>query len=204
MPLRLVLSVAVVLLPLHASAAETIWTEIVVRVYDSTGSDASNRRAALEIAKSIVSVTSVELVWRTCDRPAQPQTSTETRFIDPCEAPMRAGELAVRILRSRVNDASRTPPLGDALIDSSGAGVLATIYFDRVEMVAAQTGIDVRTLLGRAIAHELGHLLMATSTHGTHGLMRPLWSQSEIRRHRTHDWLFSPMEIAAIRARRAR
>jgi hypothetical protein len=204
MSFRLVLSAAVVLLPLHVSAAETIWTEIVVRVYDSTGSDASDRRAALKVAASIVSIASVELAWRTCDRPAQPHSSTETRFIDPCDAPMRPGELAVRILRSRTTDDSKTPPLGDALIDGSGAGVLATIYFDRVEMVAAQTGVDVRTLLGRAIAHELGHLLMATSTHGTYGLMRPLWSQSEIRRHRTHDWLFSPVEIAAIRARRGR
>ena len=58
-------------------------------------------------------------------------------------------------------------------------------------------------LLGRAIAHELGHLLMATSAHSAHGLMRPLWTQSEIRRRARTDWTFRPTEIAAIKAHAA-
>jgi len=79
--------------------------------------------------------------------------------------------------------------------------VLATIYLDRVEWMAAQAGIDPRALLGRAIAHELGHLLMATSVHAATGLMRPLWLQSEIRRRQNTDWMFRPKEIAAIKER---
>ena len=93
-------------------------------------------------------------------------------------------------------------PLGDATINSqTGAGVLATIYIDRVNWMAEQAGVDARALLGRAIAHELGHLLMATGVHGSHGLMRPVWSQSEIRRRQIDDWIFRPREIAAIKAR---
>jgi len=79
--------------------------------------------------------------------------------------------------------------------------VLATIYLDRVNWMAEQTGVDARALLGRAIAHELGHLLMATGAHGPNGLMRPVWSQSEIRRRQIDDWIFRPREIAAIKAR---
>jgi hypothetical protein len=81
--------------------------------------------------------------------------------------------------------------------------VLATIYLDRVEWMAQQTGIDPRALLGWAIAHELGHLLMATSAHAANGLMRPIWLQSEIRRRHNADWTFRPTEIAAIRERAA-
>ena len=93
-------------------------------------------------------------------------------------------------------------PLGDAMVDrQSGAGVLATIYFDRVLWLAHQAGADSRVLLGSAIAHELGHLLLATTSHGPAGLMRALWSQDEVRRGHSSDWTFAPTEIAAIRRR---
>ena len=65
MTARHTLSVAVVLLlPLPASAAETLWTEVAVRVYDATGAGPGARRASLDIASRIVSAASVELIWR--------------------------------------------------------------------------------------------------------------------------------------------
>jgi hypothetical protein len=203
---RLALSVAVVmLLPLNASAAETLWTEVIVRVYDATGASTSARRASLEIASSIVSAASVELIWRHCK---ESTNKTGAAAIDPghashCDLPLAPGELAVRIVRSgTVDEQMRDLPLGDALINKrTGGGVLATIYLDRVEWMAAQAGIDPRALLGRAIAHELGHLLMATSVHAATGLMRPLWLQSEIRRRQNTDWMFRPKEIAVIKER---
>ena len=201
---RCVLSLAaVMLLPLSARAAETLWTEVTVRVYDSTGATEAERRSALRIASSIVSVAAVELNWRSCSEPAGPETAAAAQRHDPCQAPLASGELALRIVRSHgVSDDLRELPLGDAMINArTGAGVLATIYIDRVDWLAAHTGIDSRALLGRAIAHELGHLLMATSAHGTNGLMRPVWSQSEIRRRQIDDWIFRPREIAAIKAR---
>jgi hypothetical protein len=206
MTARHALSFAVVmLLPLHASAAETLWTEVTVRVYDATGASADARRASLEIAASIVSAASVELIWRNCNGPAgKAGTPVFDRVHEnPCDRPLAPGELAVRIVRSgTVDEQSRELPLGDALLNTgTGGGVLATIYLDRIEWMAAQTGVDSGSLLGRAIAHELGHLLMATSTHAANGLMRPIWSQSEIRRRRSKDWTFRPTEIAAIKAR---
>lgn len=116
---------------------------------------------------------------------------------------MRAGELSLRIVRSVVPSGYVGQlPLGDALIDpQSGAGTLATVYVDRVEWIAKQTGTDPRALLGRAIAHELGHLLMPASGHSTRGLMRAIWSGAELRSGRARDWVFEPREVAAIRAR---
>ena len=67
--------------------------------------------------------------------------------------------------------------------------------------LAARADADSRVLLGSAIAHELGHLLLATTSHGPAGLMRALWSQEEVRRRYSSDWTFAPAEIAAIRRR---
>jgi hypothetical protein len=203
--LRRFLSVAAVMLPFQASAAEVVWTEVAVRVYDSSGANAGERQEALDVAASIVELASVELIWRTCDRPAIQHRSSDARRSDRCQTPLAPGELAIRILRSKRIDENRELPLGDAFLNrDTGNGVLATVYFDRVEWLARQTGVDRPTLLGRAIAHELGHLLMATSAHSSIGLMRPIWSHSEIRRQQRTDWVFAPLEVAAIRARRPR
>jgi hypothetical protein len=194
----------IVMLLLHVPvfAAETLWTEVIVRVYDNTGATEAERQPSLHLAASIVSAASVELRWKTCTQRAGP--STTTRSQDGCDEPLAPGELALRIVRSGVvSDRTRgTLPLGDAMIDAhSRTGVLATVYIDRVIWMADQGGMDVRALLGRAIAHELGHLLMATGAHATNGLMRPVWSPSEVRRRRIDDWILRPREIASIRAR---
>jgi len=203
---RCACSCVVVMSLLHvpAFAAETLFTEVTVRVYDNTGATEGERRPSLEIAASIVSAASVELLWKTCPEPARAAMSTNTRRHGACELPLAPGELAVRIVRSGVveDGTRRELPLGDATLNSqTGKGVLATIYIDRVKWMAEQAGVDAAALLGRAIAHELGHLLMATGAHGSNGLMRPVWSQSEIRRRQIDDWIFRPREIAAIKAR---
>src|SRR4029450_3590945 len=130
------LALAALLVSLPAYAAETLWTEIIVRVYDSTGAPEGQRRAALTVASSIVSVASVELIWQTCNEPAITAAATSIRQRDnPCERPLGPRELALRILRSRSgDDQARELPLGEALLDSrTGTGVLATVYIDRVD-----------------------------------------------------------------------
>jgi hypothetical protein len=93
-------------------------------------------------------------------------------------------------------------PLGDAFVDlGTQSGVLATIYVDRVTALADASASSVATLLGYAIAHEIGHLLLGTNSHGLRGLMRPLWSRDEVRRGRASDWMFTEREAQAIRAR---
>lgn len=184
-----VLSLTCTPLPMHG--AVTAWTAVVVRVYDADGVITGTNRQALDHARQTLEAASIEVVWRMC--PANPS----------CHAPLKPGELAIRIVRVPVPRAyTGSLPLGDAMIDTQArTGVLATIYFDRIEWLAHQAGADSRALLGSAIAHELGHLLMATTTHGPVGLMRSHWSQDEVRRAQPRDWRFAPGELAAIRRR---
>ncbi len=56
------------------------------------------------------------------------------------------------------------------MVDLEGqAGTLATIYEDRVESLATEAHVDSGRLLGRAIAHEIGHLLLGTASHARAG-----------------------------------
>jgi hypothetical protein len=97
--------------------------------------------------------------------------------------------LIVRIVPAPAATAAGS--LGCAVIDlRTGAGTLATIYGDRVSLVAARTGVVEATLLGRAIAHEIGHLLLGTPQHAASGLMRAQWSDRELRNNLAADWTF--------------
>ena len=177
--------------PSPARAAVTAWTTVIVRVYDANGVIAGTNPQALDQAHKALDAASIDVIWRMC--PASPS----------CNAPLAPGELAIRIVRAPLpQHYSGTLALGDATIDTrTGAGVLATVYVDRIEWLAHETGTDSRALLGRAIAHELGHLLLATTTHGPVGLMRAHWSQEEVRRGQPRDWSFAPTELAAMRRR---
>ena len=91
-------------------------------------------------------------------------------------------------------------PLGYSLIDTATrSGALATIYVDRVAWLADAAGVDTRMLLGRAIAHELGHLLLGTNAHSETGLMRAVWSCDALRRNAALDWRFAPADTSAMR-----
>jgi hypothetical protein len=178
-------------LPSITDGAVTGWTDVVVRVYDASGAIPGTDRTALTYARKTLEAASIDVIWRLCATPRV------------CDAPMAPGELAIRIVRSPGPHRYRGPlPLGDAFVDTgSGSGVLATIYVDRVEWLANESGADSRALLGRAIAHELGHLLLASTAHGPVGLMRAFWSHEEVRRSQPRDWNFAPGELAVIRRR---
>jgi hypothetical protein len=53
----------------------------------------------------------------------------------------------------------------ERVVERSGSQFL---FLDRPEFTQYQLGV----VLGRAVAHEIGHYLLATATHADHGLMR--------------------------------
>jgi hypothetical protein len=74
------------------------------------------------------------------------------------------------------------------------------VYADLVEGIARRAGADAATVLGRAIAHEIGHLLLNSNAHPESGLMRAAWSQRELRGSAPAHWQFLEPEIQKMRA----
>jgi hypothetical protein len=166
----------------------TAKTQIPVHVYRQVDLSADDQRVSLDVATEVFSTASVEIVWTICEA-------------GRCLTPSAADALKVRIVRSPDGNEPYSGVLGHALIDTqAGAGVLATVYIDRTRRLAQDLRIDYRILLGRAIAHELGHLLLGTSTHGS-GLMREVWSHDELLGTRPDDWVLDPLDVAVIRER---
>ena len=158
---------------------------VVVRVYDVTGVADADRRAALDIAQELLAEANTHVIFKTCDRVDSKE--------DPCATALGPHERMVRIINSPPHSRPGTRvPLGNAVVDPvTNTGVLATVYADRVERRAAGR-TDQNLLLGRTIAHELGHLVLGFTAHSKSGLMREIWTDEELRRNHVLDWAFSP------------
>ena len=72
----------------------------------------------------------------------------------------------------------------------------AYVYYDRIVAMALPPDRDLVTFLGYVIAHELGHLILATRGHSFTGIMRPHFGL----RSRALE-TFTAQQAAAIRQR---
>jgi hypothetical protein len=168
---------------------------VTVRTYDITSLPPEARQAALATATEILRGAGVTVRWSACD--AVFVRSAE----DPCLAPLGRTELSVRFVRLPPPRGHKgAVSLGYALVDTRArTGALATLYVDRVAGLAINCEMDFGTLLGRAVAHEIGHLLLGTSDHTGKGLMQALWSRDALRATDDAVWVFTAPEARALR-----
>ena len=166
---------------------------IVIRTYDAAA--AGDLAPARSAAAAILEEAGVAVTWVSCD------AVFVRRDDNPCLAPLAANELAVRFVRLPPHLAAQDlVTLGQSLVDTGlRGGALATIYVNRVVTLADRCRLDVQTLLARAVAHEIGHLLLGTSAHAPSGLMRAAWSQAALRRAVADDWTFADPDARALR-----
>ena len=116
----------------------------------------------------------------------------------PCDDEVTPAELLVRITSAP----SSIDPLsmGFSYIDVvDQRGTLATVFADRVHALATSAAADEGELLGRAIAHEVAHLLLGTKDHAKSGLMRGRWTSIELARNHPSDWQFSADDNVRLR-----
>jgi len=177
------IALAALLTLLTGSSVSSAAERLIVRTYNNVGVTADEMSHARDVAGVILQGADLRAVWRDC-------TADCTDAVGP-------RELIVRIVAAPQGIVAES--LGCALIDlQHRAGTLATVYPDRINAVASRTGVDAGTLLGRAVAHEIGHLLLGTARHSAGGLMRALWSDQELQRGLTADWTFAPEDAARI------
>jgi hypothetical protein len=156
-----------------------------IRIYDSVGVSAADLNRARAQVGAILASVGIEPIWRPCHQ-------------STCAGPLKPHEVALRLVTS--GPQSATDSLGFSAIDvSQRAGTLGTIYEDRVRALAVRAGVDQGDLLGRAIAHEIGHLLIGTASHSRFGLMRAVWASDQLKRGLPSDWTFSGREGLELR-----
>ena len=173
--------------------------EIVVRTFNNYDVPADDLREARAHASGILNAAGIRVTWLDCWQDGKA----------PADAPSRCNEavgsdLVLRLQRAPAANRDRFTSLGFALVMPNGLPFLATVFADLAESVARRAGVSPRPVLGRAIAHEIGHLLLNENDHAKEGLMRAAWSQAELRKNDGAAWQFSADEGQTMRAAIAR
>jgi hypothetical protein len=140
-------------------ASATVWAgetvspaHVIVRLDDLAGIPAQD----LNEAKSEVS-----RVFRAAD--------VDVNWVDS-SASRDAGQLTLILLKHNAQPSRETGDVaGQAIREASRAYV----YCDKLETVTKHLPVDANVILGRVMAHEIGHLLLPPNSHSTVGIMRP-------------------------------
>jgi hypothetical protein len=133
----------------------------------------------------------VDVIWVPC-------AVVSRSNLTPCKAPDRAIEL--HILSSPATNDFRDDTLGIAM-PLLGSRDHAGVFLSRVRQTAARNAgiIDVSELLGYAMAHEIGHLLLHSSVHSSDGLMRANLRPADLKKAAQRQLKFTPEQGEAIR-----
>lgn len=180
--------------PSRAHAQGPGFDELIVRTYDPGGLLAQRVVTARQTADQILRRAGVWLRWRHCDI-----AGTDSRAGDgSCVGPLAENEVVVRINDAPAAAAPGT--LGFTYVDHSAAhSWLATVFADRLILTAHRVRLPLEVLVGRVIAHELGHLLLEQPGHAKRGFMQAIWTDEMLRRNRPSDWMFGPGDAGRVR-----
>lgn len=126
----------------------------------------------------------------------------ETAPAAPCGKPAGGRDLWLQILKDRPKNVAG---------DSTGFAVLvpserlsdsyAAVSFAMVDAMAREMNVPIADVLAAAIAHELGHLLLRTSSHGRTGIMKRRLDPEQVGLMGQGALLFTDAEAAAMTAR---
>jgi hypothetical protein len=171
---------------------------LVVRAYNTYGLSASDLQTASETVTRLLSDVAPDVRWRNCVIAGRRSHAGADR----CADRLARNEFIVRLVaggRGRIED--RTAVIGYSFIDPvQRVGSLATVYADRAVSLSAGFGASAGTMVGRAIAHELGHLLAGSHAHTDSGLMRQNWRPGLVPSVRDADWAFTRAQALAMRS----
>jgi hypothetical protein len=162
---------------------------LTVRLYNTAGIPADELAAARSAADVILRDTGLDVRFRQCGIAT-----------DSCDQPLARSEVVVRIVDAPPFNATLDPDAFGLtyIVKTTNRGWLATVFADRIGGAATRVGVDPGTLLGRVMAHEIGHLLLGIDYHGSAGVMRAAWPDGALNRG-AEDWHFSMVEAERMK-----
>lgn len=170
---------------------------VSIRLYDQAQVPAAVLHSAMMEAARLFRAAEIRISWErpTAEAPEDRGTDmTATALRHPDERPY----LVVRLMR-------RTPAtvfpgaLGYSLpFAHRGAHVL--IFYDRVEALTQRVNTAGYVVLGHAMAHELGHVLLGSTEHARGGLMQAGWTAANWRLAAAGLLSFEREEVRRMRA----
>jgi hypothetical protein len=168
---------------------------LTVRLYNTSGIPAPELMAARLAAESILRDTGLDVIFRHCGSRVSPDAA-----VDTCNERLKPSEVVVRVINAPGFSTTLKPEAyGVAyVVQETSRGWLATVFSDRIDQAATRVGVEPGVLLGRVMAHEIGHLLLGHGYHSTAGVMRAEWPDALLTHAGEQDWRFSTLEASRM------
>jgi len=182
-----------------ARGRQTAWippsAKITVLVYNYAQVRASTLGHAKQTAWEIFRQAGVEVLWRDC--PAVFGMDLREGGAQP---PVGKEDLILKIVPRFEPGPTRTRKerLGLSFANT------AMISFQALQDETASGDAMPEEILGAAIAHELGHVLLGSDSHSAKGIMRPHWKGEDFARGPQGGLAFTPEQAQVIRTEASR
>jgi hypothetical protein len=156
-------------------------------------------RGAEGEAGRIIGDAGLETVWLDCPTSSPRTTLAQDGGQQECSGLAAGTTVNLRVLnRSDYNSAT----FNREVFGYADGPALASVLYDRVAALAGADGDmnEAAVILGDAMAHEIGHLLLGPGAHSSTGIMRGQWDRAQLQRALKGLQRFTPDQSATIRA----
>jgi hypothetical protein len=140
----------------------------------------------------IFGIVGLHIAWHDC---AVPSEHTPTEPAAERAATPSPLELTIKIVPRSMADQLQQDEekIGMAPGTATARGQLAYVFYDRVESLSEYFSTAIGQVLGGAVAHEIGHLLLPYHAHSRSGLMRAAWVSEDFQ-NLARGWLLFTRE----------
>jgi hypothetical protein len=187
---------------LPADSGHSNWRErkITIETYDFAHIGSKTLAQAEQLATHIFATAGVDARWTSGSIWDTTHMASDFSAIsqNQCAANLHLASIRIQLLPQAPNGFS-SQALGYAL-PCAQRGVQVTLYADRLEAVSRVTFAAFHRVLGYALAHEIGHVLLRSSAHEKSGLMKALWSKNDWQRAAMLTIPFTPDQARRMAA----
>ncbi len=142
----------------------------------------------------------IEVEWLDCSI-AGAHVADQFEKPSACSSIAYPAHLSLRIVRS--GKSVKEEISGEAFADAEGKGTYINLYYAHLVKANTLGLLGDGELLGCVMAHEIGHLLLGTDSHGREGIMQSRWENAQLRSAVKGELQFTLPQAAAMRERLA-
>ena len=168
--------------------------EVTVSVYNDAAVPVEVLDRAEQAGSRIFQRAGIKVNWLNCQVPAASEEASRT-----CREVAFPQHLHLRIVRKSVG--LKGEAMGVSFQGEGGIGFLADLFYEPMERLEERDGINVASLLGHLAAHEIGHLLLGTSSHAVAGIMQARWRADELKSPDSARMFFLDQESEKMKER---
>jgi hypothetical protein len=171
--------------------------EVSISVHDYADVPTVLLASAEDHARGIFRQAGLETVWLNCS-PQLEKLELEPGSCYFSDSTHLTLKISPHAMNAQVRN--RLDVLGTAYPDEKGAGYFAYVFYDRIQELAQRRRLG-HALLADVMAHEIGHLLLGSTSHSASGIMCAHWNYEELRKVSEGAMSFIPSQSRIMRDR---